>query len=270
MIYKRIFLDDNKCDVYLDVYAADNNTDFIRKAILVIPGGGYGCVCSAREGEPIGMAFMPHGFNAFVLNYSVARSRTYPSQLIEASLAMKHIKDNADEYGIDPDMVFVAGFSAGGHLAATLGTQWHIKEVYDAIDMPYGYNKPRGMILGYPVITGFPENGCHAGSFNNLWGTDEPTVEMLQKTSLEIHVDERTCPAFLLHTSNDAVVPVNNSLLFAQSLAKAGQKFELHIFPDAPHGIALGNKITMVGEEKFDNPDIARWIEMAAHWTENL
>ena len=270
MIIKRIPLDGENEKVYLDVYVADKVSGFTRKAILVIPGGGYGGVCSEREGEPIGMAFMPHGFNAFVLHYSVARTKTYPAQLIEASLAMKHIKDNAEEYGIDPDKVFVTGFSAGGHLACSLGTQWHLKEIYDAVDMPYGYNKPCGMILGYPVITAFPENGSHCGSFDNLWGTDEPTREMLEKTSLECHVDDKTCPAFILHTSNDAVVPVNNALVLCQALARAGQKFELHIFPDAPHGVALGNKITMVGEPKFDNPNIARWIEMAAVWAENL
>ena len=270
MICKRIPLDGDNENVYLDVYAADPVPQFTRKAILVIPGGGYGCVCSDREGEPIAMAFMAHGFNAFVLHYSVARAKTYPAQLIEASLAMKHIKDNAEEYGIYKDEVFVTGFSAGGHLAASLGTQWHIKEIYDAVDMPFGYNKPAGMILGYPVITGFPENGAHKGSFMNLWGTDEPTLEMLEKTSLELHVDENTCPAFLVHTSNDMCVPVNNALLFSQALAKAGHKFELHIFPDAPHGVALGNKITMVGEPKFDNPRIGEWIKAAALWTDEI
>ena len=269
MIYKRIPMDGENDKVYLDVYVADKMVGFTRKAILVLPGGGYGC-CSEREGEPIGMAFMPHGFNAFVLNYSVARTKTFPGQLIEASLAMKHIRDNAEEYGIDPEQVFVTGFSAGGHLACSLGTLWHIKEIYDAIDMPYGYNKPTGMILGYPVISGYPGNGSHGGSFKNLWGTDELTDEMIEKTSLELYVDEKTSPAFIMHTSNDACVPVSNSLVFCQALAKAGREFELHIFPDAPHGIALANKITMVGEPKFDNPDIAKWIEMAARWTEKL
>ena len=123
MIFKKIQLDKDDENIYLEAYIADKTEGFTRNAILVIPGGGYGSVCSDREGEPIAMAFMPYGYNAFVLHYSVAsvNKRTFPSQLIEASKAMKHIKDNAKEYNIDPERVFVTGFSAGGHLAATLG-----------------------------------------------------------------------------------------------------------------------------------------------------
>ena len=87
MIHKKIMLDENDKDIYLDVYAADHISDFVRNAILVIPGGGYGGVCSDREGEPIAMAFMPYGYNAFVLHYSV-NGATYPTQLIELAKAI--------------------------------------------------------------------------------------------------------------------------------------------------------------------------------------
>ena len=105
MIFKKIQLDENAPEAYLDIYIADPTSHFTRKAILVIPGGGYGCICSDREGEPIAMAFLPYGYNAFVLHYSVKENgRYFPSQLIQASLAMKHIRDNAEEYGIDRDI----------------------------------------------------------------------------------------------------------------------------------------------------------------------
>ena len=107
MIFKRIQLDEKYNNVFLDVYVADKTENFTRNAILVIPGGGYRNICSNREGEPIAMAFMPYGYNAFVLSYSVSRQKTFPGQLIEASLAMKHIKDHAEEYNIDPERVFV-------------------------------------------------------------------------------------------------------------------------------------------------------------------
>lgn len=269
MIFKRIQLDPEREDVYLDVYVADKTKRFTRKAILVIPGGGYGCICSDREGEPIAMAFMPYGYNAFVLNYSVARTRAFPGQLIEASLAMKHIRDNAEEYGIDPEKVFVTGFSAGGHLCASLGTMWHKKEIYGAIDMPYGYNRPSGIMPIYPVISGI-DAGRHFGSFKNLLCTDEPTEEQLRETSIELNVDERAVPAFIMHTSNDQLVHVNNSLLLASAYAAAGKTFELHVYPDAPHGVALGNAITAQGNEKWDNPEIAKWVAQAAAWAENI
>ena len=270
MIFKRIQLSDSAPEAYLDIYVADPTKNFTRKAILVIPGGGYSCVCSDREGEPIAMAFMPYGYNAFVLHYSVAKDgRRFPAQLIEASLAMKHIRDNADEYGIDKDKVFVTGFSAGGHLCASLGTMWHKNEIYEAVDMPYGYNKPTGMMPIYPVISGL-DGGRHFGSFKNLLLNAEPSEEELIECSIEKNVDERSVPAFIVHTSNDEVVNVNNSLLLAQAYAKCGKKFELHIYPDAPHGAALGNKITSHGHGHWENAEIAKWVAQAAAWAESI
>lgn len=268
MVYKKIQLDKNDENVYLEAYVAEPVGDFVRNAILVIPGGGYGCVCADREGEPIALAFLPYGYNAFVLHYSVARKKGYPEQLIEASLAMKHIKDNAKEYNIDPDKVFVTGFSAGGHLAASLGTMWHKKAVYDRIDMPYGYNKPAGMILVYPVISG-KEFG-HMGSFYNLLCTDTPTKEQIEEVSIENNVDEKSAPCYIVHTSNDQAVNIKNALVLAEAFADKGITFELHVYPDAPHGVALGNKITKCGVEKWENPQIAKWVENAACWAENL
>ena len=269
MLHKRIILDEKYENVYLDVYVADKTECFTRNAILVIPGGGYHDICSNREGEPIAMAFMPYGYNAFVLSYSVAGQKTFPGQLIEASLAMKHIKDHAEEYNIDPEKVFVTGFSAGGHLAASLGTMWHIPEIYEATGMEYGYNKPAGMMLGYPVISGDP-SFSHAGSFKNLLGTESPTEEQLAKVSIEKNVDDRSVPLYVMHTSNDASVPVKNALAIANAYATAGMIFELHIYPDAPHGVALGNEITAANNPKYNNPQIAKWIENAVKWAETL
>lgn len=269
MIHKRIILDEKYDNVFLDVYVADKIEGFTRNAILVIPGGGYHNVCSSREGEPIAMAFMPYGYNAFVLSYSVDGQKIFPGQLIEASLAMKHIKDHAEEYNIDPERVFVTGFSAGGHLAASLGTMWHIPEIYEATGMKYGYNKPAGMMLGYPVISG-ASSFSHPGSFINLLGTETPTDEQLAKVSIENNVDEKSVPLYVMHTSNDEAVPVKNSLAIANAYATAGKTFELHIYPDAPHGVALGNEITAVNNPKYINPQIEKWIENAVKWAETI
>ena len=272
MLFEKVSLWPGTDDVYLETYVADRLPNFTRKAILVIPGGGYGGVCSDREGEPIAMAFMPHGYNAFVLHYSVARSRTFPDQLIEASAAMKHIRDNAERYNIDPEKVFVIGFSAGGHLAGSLGVLWHKKGIYEALPMPEGYNKPTGMMLIYPVISGDPAIS-HPGSFCNLFGTDTPTNEQLAEASLERHVDERSVPVFLMHTANDQVVPIENSLRMAMAYRKAGRIFELHVYPDAPHGIALSNPITAgcFGDNpRTKNPHYATWVENAVRWADQL
>lgn len=267
MIYQRIELIPENEKVWLDCYVADKINAFTRKAILVIPGGGYGCVCSDREGEPIAHAFIPYGFNAFVLRYSVNEGARFPKPLIEASLAMKHIKDNATEYGLDPEQVFVTGFSAGGHLCASLGTLWHLEEIYNEIDMPYGYNRPKGIIPVYPVISS-DSAIAHMGSFNNILGK-EPSEELKAKYSLEKCVDERSVPAFIVHTANDDCVNVCNSIRFANAYAEHKIPFELHIFENAPHGMALSNGITAVGNSAYNNAHNAKWVELAAEWANN-
>ncbi len=269
MLTKRVCLDEKFDNVYLDVYVANETEHFTHDAILVIPGGGYRTVCTNREGEPIALAFLPHGYNAFVLHYSVEGQKTFPGQLIEASLAMQHIKDNAEAYNINPDRVFVTGFSAGGHLAASLGILWHLPEIYQQTGMAYGYNKPAGMMLGYPVISADP-TFRHFGSFQHLWGTQVPTEAQLEATSLEKHVDENSVPLFIMHTANDAVVPVKNALALANAYAKAGKPFEMHIYPDAPHGVALANEITAGGDERNIRPCIEQWIAHAAKWAKDL
>lgn len=263
MIYEKIQLDD--CAT-LDVYVAEQTENYKRKAVLVIPGGGYRIV-SDREAEPIAMGFMPHGFNAFVLRYSVSGEKTFPEQLIQASRAMKHIKDNAEKYGIDETQVFVVGFSAGGHLAASLVTMWDKKEIYDAVEMEYGYNKPRGAMLIYPVITA-DENYAHQGSFRYLFDTEEPTEEQRDMASIERIVTEKVCPAFLLHAANDRTVPVENSLLLAMEYSKYRIPFEMHIYPRGKHGFALGNDITARGETEATYN--GQWIELAANWCEKI
>ena len=263
MRYEKISLTNDE-SVYLEAFVADKVGDYKRKALLVIPGGGYAAVCSDREGEPIALGFIPYGYNAFVLHYTVARKRPFPAQLIEASLAIAHIKDHAEEYGIDPEKVFAVGFSAGGHLAGSLGTLWHKEEIYEATGMPYGYNKPRGVMLIYPVIN------AHIGSFLNLLCKDEPTKEELDSVSLDLNVDSRTTPTFIMHTVTDQIVNVSNAISMADALTKNGIPFEMHIYPDAPHGIALGNAITARGNAKHINPEIAKWIAQADAWAESI
>ncbi len=268
MKHERIYLQEGNENAYLDTYIADPTSHFTRKAMLVIPGGGYGAVCSGREGEPIAHAFMPYGYNAFVLHYTVGRKKPFPQQLTEAALAIKHIKDHADEYGIDPEQLFVVGFSAGGHLAASTGVLWKNQAVLNAVPMPYGYNKPRGVMLIYPVIS--PQFEHHFNSFQNLWCTDTPTREQLDAAAIEQHVDADSAPAFIMHTANDQLVDVRNAFTVATAYSLAGVPFELHIYPDAPHGVALGNQITAGTTPKFNNSAIAEWVRLAANWTESL
>ncbi len=239
-----------------------------RKAVLVCPGGGYR-YCSNIEGEPIALAYLAAGFNAFVLDYSVTSTevgeegKKFPGQLIEAAMAMKFIKDNAEKFHIDPDYVFVNGYSAGGHLAASLGILYNSKYVTDAIDMPENYARPAGMILAYPVINS--GKYAHKGSFINILHDEADNEEKRREVSLETRVDKNTVPAFIWHTRTDQLVPVENSLLLASALAENGIDFELHIYPDGPHGLSLATPV--VGRV---NDTAAQWFSESVRFMESV
>ncbi|HOA84998.1 MAG TPA: alpha/beta hydrolase, partial [Bacillota bacterium] len=165
-----------------------------------------------------------------------------------------------------PEQIAVVGFSAGGHLAASTGTLWNIPEVLKELgDAPAGINKPTGMILCYPVIM-----YTHKHSFYNLCGTTEPTEEQINRFSLDRHVGPHTPPAFLWHTFDDKVVDVSNSLVFAEKLRENNIPFELHIFPEGVHGLALANEQTWSQKPQFLAPHVECWIDLAVRWVKDF
>lgn len=252
--------------VTLTCYVADSYSQKKRDALLVIPGGGYGVVCIEHEGYPVAEAFIPHNFNCFVLTYSVEEKAKGHRPLVEASIAMQYIRENAEQFNIDPERVFCVGFSAGGHLAASLATMWHtVKEV------PEGINRPTGAILCYPVLTG-KRGHSHMGSFINLLGVKEPTDEQLEIYSLENHVDERTSPVFLMHTFDDNGVPVEGSFYFAEALRKHKIPLQMHIYPHGAHGASLANTITgrWYDSDAWNYKLIRGWVNEAAEWAKNI
>lgn len=251
----------------LTAYIADEKR-ITRDAMLVIPGGGYAKVCDDREGEPIALAFLAKGMNAFVLKYTVLPSDKY-QPLIEASLAVNHIKENAETYSVNPDRVFAVGFSAGGHLCATLGTMWHDDELNRRLNIKYGSNKPCGTVLCYPVVSSDKEI-AHIGSFQNLLGGDFGDEQAMLDFSAEKSVDEKSCPSFIIHTAEDALVPVRNSLAMADALAKNNIMFELHIYPNGAHGMALANATTSFGQPEWTDSRYERWIDDVMAWTAKI
>ncbi|MCQ2478586.1 MAG: alpha/beta hydrolase [Clostridia bacterium] len=261
MEIKKVILPDCEEGVRLDVYTRSGK---VRDALLIIPGGAYETVCEDHEGWPVAMAFMQKGFNCFVLTYSVKEKGRFPKPLIEASKAMKYIYDNAEELGVNKDRIFALGFSAGGHLCASLGTLWHLEEVQKASGALNGENKPKGILPIYPVISSDPQI-AHRYSFYNLLGEGK-SEEEYKKCSLEFCVDEKTSPAFLAHSANDKGVNVNNSIRFAAKLSEHKIPFELHIFEDAIHGMSLSMPITAENVESWDNPHNAHWVELADEW----
>jgi acetyl esterase/lipase len=231
-----------------------------RAAVLICPGGGYRFV-SSREAEPIALQFAAAGLHAFVLDYSVA-PRRYPQALLDLARAMCLIRENAAIWRVDAGKIALCGFSAGGHLAASLIARGDRAFLTETPGITPKLISPNALILGYPVITSGPF--AHQGSFAALLGED-PDNPLRRQFSLELQVSPETPPVFLWHTLADQAVPVENSLLYAQALRDQGIPFELHIFPQGPHGLALATPETDDGE-KGVYPHVSRWMGLCLEW----
>lgn len=235
------FLGDNGRDPVLEIYLQDAIRAGVepriipehekRPCLLVCPGGGYWS-CSRREAEPVVLNFLPAGFNAFILSYSTNGDNHFPTQLREVAAAMELITENAVDWRCDPERIAIAGFSAGGHLAAHYSNYYHCKEVRELFPES---KKVAACLLGYPVITADPDH-CHRGSIEQMAGYFPIKEEDLPKFSCEYQVTENTPPTFIWHTAEDALVPVENSLFYATALSKHKVPFECHIYPYGCHG----------------------------------
>lgn len=228
-------------------------------AVVVCPGGGYESI-SAHEADPVALDFLAHGCQAFVLTYSIGEEAKDFRPLKELSETVRRIRENAAQWRVDPEKIAVCGFSAGGHLAASLGTLWNDPEFLKHYDNHGGQNCPNAMILGYPVITA--DEFAHEGSLRHVSGCQpgEPGYEYF---SLEQHVTKDTCPAFLWHTMDDDCVPVENSFAMAAALHRAGIPCEAHFFPTGIHGLSVCTQ-----EIGMPHPHNAQWMDLCLRWLE--
>lgn len=245
-------------------YVLDNTAEIdenrTRPAVVICPGGGYKMV-SEREGEPIAVQLLAMGVHAFVLNYSVTPIH-HPAQLAELASAVQMIRQNATQWHVDPEKIIVMGTSAGGHLAGMLATMWNSQTLKEL-----GYDsqmiKPNGLIMGYSVVTADQEYG-HQGSFDHLLGEDASSEER-EKLSLQKLVSKDTPISFIWTTTEDQVVPMENSLMMASALRKNGIKFEFHVFPNGPHGHSLATSETAKNDSQIVK-DLQIWPTLLKEW----
>ena len=252
---------------YIKEQYPDYQDAFNRPMVVVCPGGGFEHL-SPREGEAIALKMLDLGYNAMILRYSLMPDR-YPCQLFEAAYALRYARTHAAEWDIDPERIVIAGFSAGGYVAASLGTMWK-DEVLDEfleseLQCSHEDVRPNGMLLGYPVITS--GESAHRPSFERLLG--ERYDELVETASLEKRVSKDTPKAFIWHTFEDKSVPLENSLLFADAMRKADIPFEYHVFPNGCHGLGMGTKETATKGGKHYQPEVAVWTQLFAVWMEN-
>jgi len=214
------------------------------QAVVICPGGGYGVLAYDWEGTDFAGLFNAHGIAAIVVKYRLPEdaSNVEPPKtpLLDVSRALRLTRAHAAEWNIDPDRIGIMGFSAGGHLASTLGTHFDAGQADAADPVERLSSRPDFMVLVYPVISMDPAI-AHGGSRRNLIG-ENPPAELVHYYSNELQVTAETPPTFLVHSSDDAAVPVQNSLRFYEALLEHGVPAEMHLYPYGGHGysFALG------------------------------
>lgn len=265
-----------------------------QKAVLLLPGGSYLYV-SKREGEAVAYEFLRQGYTVFILNYTTvgtilgeySRNDLYqylmklddsdvigsefPNPLIEAAHAMKFIRENNHKFNVDSDHVGVVGFSAGGHLAATLGVHWNSEWLRELTGFESYWTRPNFMVLGYPILDYelnekiAEKRGSVDPNFKKMatrvtFGT-ELNEDLVQKATPKNFVSRDTPKTFIWHTTGDRLVYVKNVLDFANELDAKGVEFELHVFSGGEHGMSTASEIV-----NRENENIKEWVPLLFNW----
>ncbi len=232
------------------------------KAVLIFPGGGYGILAYDWEGTDFAKWLNAQGIAGIVVKYRLPKSEslTDPKEvpLLDAQRAMRLARHHAAEWNINPAKIGVMGFSAGGHLASTISTQYkhEVNRPKDAIDALSA--RPDFSILVYPVIS-FRDASAHSGSRNALIG-ENASQELVDRFSGELNVNAETPPTFLVHAQDDAGVPIENSILYYKALHQNKVKASLHIYPTGSHGFGFG-----LGKGSLDG-----WRDVLLGWIRDL
>ena len=265
----------------LTTYILDNYEDLEpsrkRPLLLICPGGGYACLAN-REAEAVAIQANAAGFHAAILRYTLS-PMAFPSSLLDLAEAVRYCRLHAQEWNVDKDKIIVSGFSAGGHLAASLGVYWNglnaggvkgedktplIKKY-----LPYSADeiKPNALLLCYPVITA--GEFAHRGSIENVLG--ENCAEKEEFVSLENLVTSDFPPSFIWHTDEDTLVPVENSLFLSLALRKARVKHELHVYGFGEHGLSLASAETAVLDDENRKERYPEgWFSQFVKWISRL
>ena len=255
---ERVYLSDDK-SVFLDTLILEAYEGLPkRKAMIVFPGGGYYHLAH-HERDLVASRYFANDFNVFVLHYTV-RSKTedmvaengIPYAITDALKAIAFVRNNADKYGIDPGKICIMGFSAGGHLAATVATMWHDEKLVSAAGVKAGDCKPDAALLCYAVTT--PKAGdifdrCMANLFAGV--EEEKIKELSYYYDATEKVSERTCPIFIMHTVEDKTVPVDHAYLMSEALFEKHLPHEVYVMPHADHGGSIFDENTRIENESY-------------------
>lgn len=238
----------------LTLYPLTTTAARVPTGVVVCPGGGYSHLAMDYEGTQIAAWLNSRGISAFVLKYRLGPKYHYPVQLWDAQRAIRYVRMHAADWGLQTDRIGIWGFSAGGHLASTAGTHFDAGDASALDPINRQSSRPDFMILAYPVIS-MEDPYAHPGSRDNLLG-EKPSPALIEFLSNERQVTAQAPPTFLFHTTDDPVVPVENSVLFYLALRKAGVPAEMHLYLKGRHGVGLAQ----------DNPVLRSWPDRLADW----
>ncbi len=222
-------------------------------SVIVCPGGGYH-VLAPHEGEPIALWLNSLGISAFVLRYRLAPGYKHPAPLTDIQRAIRTVRARASEWDLDPQRIGILGFSAGGHLVSTAATHFDAGNPESADPIERSGSRPDVAILIYPVIT-LDSRSVNLGSLRNLLG-ENPSPEMIEFLSNQRHVTPETPPTFLVHSVDDKVVTVENSLEFAMALSANHVPYAMQVYEHGGHGYGLGGT----------DPVLSAWPRECAAW----
>ena len=223
-------------------------------AVVIFPGGGYQHLSMVKEGSDVANWLAGAGVTTFVVRYRLGPKYRHPTMLGDAQRAIRTVRARAAEWNVDPRRLGVIGFSAGGHLASTAGTHFDLGSASSADPIERASARPDFLLLLYPVIT-MRDSLTHAGSKRNLIGTDA-APDLVRLMSNETRVSRETPPTFLVHSTDDKAVPVENSLLFYEALRRNGVAAEMHVFEHGGHGFGLAPR----------DPVLSAWTTMCEAW----
>lgn len=279
MIQERLQL--GKKDIFLKTYLHEDqpfNPGRKRPLVIVIPGGGYEHI-GFREREPVAVKMNSLGFHAATLTYTIAPMK-FPDALIDLANALALVRGKAEEWHVDTDKIIICGFSAGGHLAASLGAFWNSKFLQDYIPHSPEKIKPNALLLSYPVVTS-NEKYCHKGSITNVIGSISPEEaskicrslgkdNMKEVVSIEKNITSDFPPTFIWHTVQDEAVPAKNTLLLADALYEAGIDCEYHLFNRGKHALSLATAEVANPDGTNTEKECSVWPELFVNWFEGL
>ena len=253
----------------LTAFVQDNIEDQAvrrRPAALICPGGGY-AFCSDREGEPIALALLARGYQAFVLDYTVIdpaeAAPLLPAPQLDLARALALVRSHAEDWHVDEARLGLIGCSAGAHLCATYTALMRddaflARAGVGAVDARVAWQ-----VLCYPVVdlgAGWPPDPAYAARICEGGSSLSRAQEL---------VSSATPPTFLWHTSVDATVPVRNAYLLAGALAACGVDHECHVFHAGRHGLSLATEQTShYASDAL--PHLARWLDLALEWMDEL